>query len=146
MVKIRLSRIGRKSLPTYRVVVSDSRKTPTSACIADLGYYDPISEKSSINAEEAIKWLNKGAIPSDSVKTIFKKFNINKQFAEAKVSVKKELDSKKTNKKKHSAPKKRIRAKKVKAVAAAPVKEAAKAEETKVADAPKAEDKAAEAK
>jgi small subunit ribosomal protein S16 len=140
MVKIRLARIGRKDLPTYRVVVSDSRKTPTSACIADLGYFDPVTEKSNINVEEAVNWLNKGAIASDSVKTIFKKFGINKQFADAKNAARKALDDKKTTKKKHSAPKKRVRAKKVVVAPAAKTEEAPKAAEVK------ADDKAVEAK
>ncbi len=86
MVKIRLARNGRKALPHYRVVVSDSRKTPNSKCIADLGYFNPQSEEYKINEEEAIKWLNNGAIPSDSVKTLFKKAGINKKFAESKVA------------------------------------------------------------
>ena len=84
MVKIRLARIGRKALPTYRVVVSDSRKTPTSKCIEDLGYFNPHTEEFKIDEEKALKWLNNGALPSESVKTIFKKADINKKFAESK--------------------------------------------------------------
>ena len=86
MVKIRLARIGRKFLPTYRIVVSDSRSIPTSKCIEDLGYYNPQTEECKINEESALKWLNNGAFPSDSVKTLFKKAGINKKFAESKLS------------------------------------------------------------
>lgn len=86
MVKIRLARIGRKAFPTYRVVVSDSRRIPTSKCIADLGYFNPHNNEVKIDENEAIKWLNNGAIPSDSVKTLFKKAGINKKFADSKVA------------------------------------------------------------
>ena len=81
MVKIRLARIGRVHAPTYRIVVSDSRRIPTSSALAQLGSYDPIHE-------EALKWLNNGAIPSDSVKTLLTKKGIYKKFADAKVAAK----------------------------------------------------------
>lgn len=84
MVKIRLARIGRKALPTYRIVVSDSRKTPRSACLADLGHFDPKTEEFNINEEEALKWLKNGAVPSDSVKTLFKKQGVYKKFIDSK--------------------------------------------------------------
>lgn len=89
MVKIRLARIGRTHTPAYRIVVSDSRKIPNSAALAQLGSYDPISGKFAINEEEAIKWLNNGAIPSDSVKTLLTKQGIYKKFVDAKIAAKK---------------------------------------------------------
>lgn len=89
MVKIRLARIGRKALPSYRVVVSDSRKTPTGKCIADLGYFNPLNDEYKINEEEALKWLSNGALPSESVKTLFKKAGINKKFADSKIKASK---------------------------------------------------------
>ncbi len=101
MVKIRLSRIGRNDLPFYRIVVSDSRKTTRAANLADLGSYDPRSEKFSLNEEEALKWLNAGAIPSDSVKTLLSKKGVMKKYAEAKVAARKELNSKKDKKAKN---------------------------------------------
>ncbi|MCH3966217.1 MAG: 30S ribosomal protein S16 [Bacilli bacterium] len=84
MVKIRLARIGRKNLPSYRIVVSDSRRTPKSEAIADLGYFDPVHNKVQVNEEEAMKWLRTGAAPSDTVKSIFKKAGLNKKLAEEK--------------------------------------------------------------
>ena len=86
MVKIRLARIGRVHTPTYRIVVSDSRRIATSCGLAQLGSYDPIHDALSINEEEALKWLNNGAIPSDSVKTLLTKKGIYKKFADAKVA------------------------------------------------------------
>ena len=88
MVKIRLARIGRVHTPSYRIVVSDSRRLPSSSALAQLGSYDPIHDTLSINEEEALKWLNNGAIPSDSVKTLLTKKGIYKKFADAKVAAK----------------------------------------------------------
>ncbi len=84
MVKIRLARIGRTSLPTYRIVVSDSRRTPSSECLADLGHFDPNSEKLVVNEEEALKWLGYGAVPSDSVKTLLKRAGVYEKFLASK--------------------------------------------------------------
>ena len=42
MVKIRLARIGRRNSPYYRIVVSDSRRTPHAESLDDLGHYDPL--------------------------------------------------------------------------------------------------------
>ncbi|HIU70499.1 MAG TPA: 30S ribosomal protein S16 [Candidatus Enterosoma merdigallinarum] len=89
MVKIRLARIGRKALPSYRIVVSDSRKTPRSDNLADLGYFDPKTHNFNIDEEEALKWLNHGAIPSDSVKTLLTKKGIYKKFVDAKIAARK---------------------------------------------------------
>ncbi len=84
MVKIRLARIGRKQRPSYRIVVSDSRKTTQADRLADLGYYDPLTENCSINEEEAILWLNRGAVPSDSVKSLLKKQGVYQHWIDSK--------------------------------------------------------------
>ncbi len=89
MVKIRLARIGRTHTPAYRIVVSDSRRIPNSSSLAQLGSYDPISGNCTINEEEALKWLNNGAVASDSVKTLLTKKGIYQKFAEAKLAAKK---------------------------------------------------------
>ena len=51
MVKIRLRRMGSRHRPFYRVVVSDSRKVPTSAVIEEVGHYDPCKDPAVIRAE-----------------------------------------------------------------------------------------------
>lgn len=84
MVKIRLRRTGRNAYATYRIVVSDSRRTPQAAALADLGHYNPNSEELVINEEEAMKWLRNGAEPSDTVRSLFKKKGINQKLAEEK--------------------------------------------------------------
>lgn len=92
MVKIRLARIGRRNSPYYRIVVSDSRRTPHAESLDDLGHYDPLERKNSqlvVNEELAIKWLLRGAIPSDSVKTLLKKQGVYAKFLAQKSEAKK---------------------------------------------------------
>jgi small subunit ribosomal protein S16 len=145
MVKIRLCRIGRSGLPFYRIVVSDSRRTPHSANLADLGSYDPKTGKYSLDEEAALKWLNNGAIPSDSVKTLLTKKGVIKKYAEAKVAARKGLDSKKTKAKKNPDKHKKAKTAAKKAAKAEAAKKAAAAAAAKPAAAPKAEEKPVEA-
>lgn len=69
MLMIRLRRMGNRNRPFYRVVVSDSRKTPTAAAVEQVGYYDPISNppKVRIDAERVNHWVGVGAQPSPTV-------------------------------------------------------------------------------
>lgn len=93
MVKIRLARIGRRNSPYYRIVVSDSRRTPHAESFDDLGHYDPLERKNSqlvVNEELAIKWLMLGALPSDSVKTLLKKTGVYAKFLAKKQEAKQE--------------------------------------------------------
>jgi small subunit ribosomal protein S16 len=66
-VKIRLTRLGKKKQPTYRVVVTDSRKARDGAYIEQLGFYDPKPNPSviDINNERALYWLTTGAQPTE---------------------------------------------------------------------------------
>lgn len=72
--KIRLTRMGAKKAPFYRIVVADSRSRRDGAFIDVLGTYDPNRQPAAveINAEKAQKWLSTGAQPSDTVKSLFK--------------------------------------------------------------------------
>ncbi len=66
-VKIRLTRLGKKKQPTYRVVVMDSRKPRDGKYIEQLGIYDPRQEPSliEIDNERALHWLKTGAQPTE---------------------------------------------------------------------------------
>lgn len=66
-VKIRLTRLGKKKQPTYRVVVMDSRKPRDGKYIEQLGFYDPRQTPSliEINNERALHWLRTGAQPTE---------------------------------------------------------------------------------
>jgi small subunit ribosomal protein S16 len=68
-VRIRLTRVGAKKQPAYRVVVADSRSARDSRSLETIGHYNPRSEPVELNidAERARSWLDKGAQPSDTV-------------------------------------------------------------------------------
>ncbi len=76
--KIRLRRMGAKKAPFYRVIVADARSPRDGRFIEEIGYYNPISEPTEvkINEEQALKWLNNGAEPSETVKQLLKKTGI----------------------------------------------------------------------
>ena len=78
MVKMRLTRMGAKKAPFYRVVVADSRYPRDGRFIEEVGYYNPLTEPAEIkiNAEVAKKWLANGAQPTETVKALLKKSGI----------------------------------------------------------------------
>ena len=78
MVKIRLKRMGMKKKPFYRVVVADERCPRDGRNIAEIGYYDPMTEPATIKFDEeaAKQWLANGAQPTDTVKVLLKKSGI----------------------------------------------------------------------
>jgi small subunit ribosomal protein S16 len=73
-VRIRLTRVGARKQPTYRVVVADSRKARDSRSIETIGHYNPRTEpvEVKIDEEKAKRWLEKGAQPSDTVARLFR--------------------------------------------------------------------------
>lgn len=77
-VKLRLTRMGAKKAPFYRIVATDSRKARDGQYIEQIGYYNPISEPAElkIDAEIAKKWLACGAQPTDTVRDLFIKQGI----------------------------------------------------------------------
>ena len=72
MVKIRLRRMGSRNHPFYRVVVSDSRSTPTSSALEEVGYYDPRRSPAEIkiDRERIDYWVSQGAQLSAAVKKL----------------------------------------------------------------------------
>ena len=79
-VKIRLTRMGKKKNPFYRIVVADERTRRDGAPIEEIGYYDPMTNPATIkvDAEKATKWLNNGAQPTETVRSLLKKSEIIK--------------------------------------------------------------------
>ncbi len=77
-VKIRLKRMGAKKAPFYRVVVADSRYPRDGRFIEEVGYYNPLTDPVTvqIDAEKAKKWIENGAQPTETVKTLLKKNGI----------------------------------------------------------------------
>ncbi len=78
MVKMRLKRMGMKKKPFYRIVVADITSPRDGRNIAEIGYYDPMTEPSTIKFDEvaAKKWLAVGAQPTDTVRALLKKSGI----------------------------------------------------------------------
>ena len=72
MLRIRLTRTGRKKRPSYRVVVAEARWARDGRRIAELGYYDPLTDPSTIRLDVAATedWIRKGAQPSDRVRKL----------------------------------------------------------------------------
>lgn len=85
-VKMRLKRMGAKKAPFYRVVVADSRSPRDGKFIALIGTYNPLTTPAEVklNEELALEWLNKGAIPTDTVRNLLSKSGIMKKFHESK--------------------------------------------------------------
>ncbi|AZV42245.1 30S ribosomal protein S16 [Peribacillus asahii] len=87
-VKIRLKRMGAKKSPFYRIVAADSRSPRDGRYIEVIGTYNPVAEpaKVEINEELALKWLQDGAKPSDTVRNLFSNQGIMEKFHNAKFS------------------------------------------------------------
>ena len=83
-VKLRLTRMGAKKRPTYRIVATDSRRPRDGQYLELIGTYQPLDEQVKIDEEKALKWLNTGAIPTDTVRNLFSKEGIMKKFADSK--------------------------------------------------------------
>ena len=77
-VNMRLTRIGAKKAPFYRVIVADSRSPRDGRFIDTIGTYNPLTTpvEIKIDAEKAKKWLGNGAQPTETVKALLKKSGI----------------------------------------------------------------------
>lgn len=93
-VRIRLTRMGMKKRPFYRVVVAHSDAPRDGRFIEQVGYYDPMTEPSTVKLDEekTLKWLKTGAQPTDSVAQLLRRSGIQEKFdaqkAEAKAALK----------------------------------------------------------
>ncbi|EKE27236.1 MAG: 30S ribosomal protein S16P [uncultured bacterium (gcode 4)] len=73
MLKIRLSRAGRKNLPFYRIVLTEAKKAPQHGYQKVLGFYNPITKELKIDSDEAQKHISNWAQYSDSLKKILER-------------------------------------------------------------------------
>ena len=71
-VRLRLRRMGKKKQPFYRIVAIDSRVSRNGKYLDKIGHYNPLIDPPEIVVDEvkALLWLNRGAIPSDTVKSL----------------------------------------------------------------------------
>lgn len=77
-VRIRLTRVGAKKQPAYRVVVADGRSARDGRAIETIGHYNPRTDPVEVVVDEAKakEWMAKGAQPSDTVRRLFKQAGI----------------------------------------------------------------------
>ena len=87
-VKIRLTRMGSKKKPFYRINVADSRVPRDGRFIETVGTYNPLVAENQITVKEdrVLDWLAKGAQPSDTVRSILSKAGVLQKFHEQKFS------------------------------------------------------------
>ena len=85
-VKIRLTRMGAKKRPFYRIVVANSTSKRDGRAIDQLGFYDPMTDPSTvkIDSDKALLWLGRGAQPTDTVADLLKKQGILETFQASK--------------------------------------------------------------
>ncbi|MDR3628772.1 MAG: 30S ribosomal protein S16 [Desulfocapsaceae bacterium] len=74
-VRIRLTRLGRKKKPFYRIIVADSESKRDGKFLDVVGTYDPLQNPAmiTINAEKLQEWIGKGALPTTTVKSLISK-------------------------------------------------------------------------
>ncbi|HZJ87150.1 MAG TPA: 30S ribosomal protein S16 [Erysipelothrix sp.] len=83
-VKLRLRRMGSKKNPFYRIVAADSRAPRDGRFIEIIGHYNPLTSDLKLDEELAMKWLNVGAQPSDTVRSILSDEGIMAKYHEEK--------------------------------------------------------------
>jgi len=85
-VRIRLTRMGMKKRPFYRIIVAHSTSKRDGRAIEQLGFYDPMTDPATvkIDADKAIVWLQRGAQPTDTVAYLLKKHGVMERFEAAR--------------------------------------------------------------
>ena len=78
--------MGAKKVPFYSIVAADSRSRRDGRDIETLGTYDPTKQPAIVNIDEekVLEWLNKGAVPTDTVRSLLAKNGTMKKFADSK--------------------------------------------------------------
>ena len=87
MLKLRLTRLGRKKVPFYRIVAMEALGKRDGKAVAYLGTYNPLAEEGNqvvLKEEEILKFLSNGAQPTETVKSILTKAGVWAKFQETK--------------------------------------------------------------
>jgi small subunit ribosomal protein S16 len=87
-VRIRLRRVGRKKMPYYRIVVADSKSPRDGRFIENIGQYNPRQSGDAglqVDVDRAHHWLDVGAQPSDTVRSLLRRAGVLKARHEARV-------------------------------------------------------------
>jgi small subunit ribosomal protein S16 len=87
-VKLRLTRIGKKKQPQYRIVAADERAPRDGRFIEILGHYNPLSDPSSLSVDnaKAVKWLSQGAQPTERVAKLLQVSGAMDEYKAAKAA------------------------------------------------------------
>ncbi len=85
-VHIRMRRIGRRNRPYYRIVAADHRRAREGKFLEVLGTYDPVVKPAAVKLfeERLSHWLNEGAEPSDTVRTLLRQVGFTTKYLKAK--------------------------------------------------------------
>ena len=87
MLKLRLTRLGRKKVPFYRIAAMENLSKRDGKAVAYLGTYNPLAEDDKqvvLKEEEILKYLTNGAQPTDTVRSILTKVGVWEKFQETK--------------------------------------------------------------
>ena len=78
-LKIRLRRMGRKKAPHYRIVIAESSMPRDGRFVATIGHYNPTTQPETlkVDRDKANAWIAKGAVPTDTVRSLFRKAGVN---------------------------------------------------------------------
>lgn len=148
-VKIRLTRMGRRHRPFFRINAIESRNPRDGKVLEKLGHYDPIVKDADkqiiLNKERTQYWLDQGAIPSDTVSEILLKFGIKHKYAEQKAAKRVKAKAIASSKGKLFTKAQRIAAQKEAEAAAEKVKAEAEAKAKAEEEKAKAEEEKAKA-
>lgn len=77
MVKIKLSRTGKRHEPHFRIVVIEAREKRDGQYVENLGHYSPLTKQLVLDLEKYTAWINKGAQPTDTVANLIKRHGKN---------------------------------------------------------------------
>ena len=85
-VRLRLRRIGKKKMPMYHIVAADSRAARSGKFLEVVGRYEPLQDPMLISAQETrvIHWLNRGALPTDTVRSLLQRTGLWMKWSMAK--------------------------------------------------------------
>ena len=94
-VRIRMKRMGRRNRPFYRICASDSRAPRDGRVLEELGHYDPMVRETdarcTLNHERVTYWLGVGALPSEKVGVLIKKYGPGGTHLEAQSAARERL-------------------------------------------------------
>jgi small subunit ribosomal protein S16 len=79
MIKLRLKRYGKKREVSYRIVAAQSTSRRDGRPLEELGFYNPRTDQTTLNAPAIVKWLQNGAQPTETVRSILRKANVLEQ-------------------------------------------------------------------